>query len=115
MTRAGVDERVLREIKRIVLEEAERLGIRVEKVILFGSRARGEAREDSDWDILVVASGRVDRWVKVELSARVRVRLLDLLRVPADVVIVSWDHWRKYHKTPGTILYPASREGIQIA
>jgi len=25
-----------------------------EKVILFGSQARGDAREDSDWDLLVV-------------------------------------------------------------
>ena len=34
--------------------EAARLGIAVEKVILFGSRARGDYRPDSDWDILVV-------------------------------------------------------------
>ena len=33
-------------IKNIIHEEAERLGITVEKVILFGSRARG-CREDS--------------------------------------------------------------------
>jgi predicted nucleotidyltransferase len=25
-----------------------------EKVILFGSQARGDAREDSDWDLLIV-------------------------------------------------------------
>ena len=115
MTRAKVDEEVLREIKRIVLEEVGKLGIKVEKVILFGSRARGEAREDSDWDILVVVGDRIDRRVRGELSTGVRVRLLDLLGVPVDVVIVSEEHWRRYHKTPGTILYPASREGIPIA
>lgn len=31
------------------------------RVILFGSRARGSAREDSDWDVLVLASREVDR------------------------------------------------------
>ncbi len=34
--------------RRIVLEEAGRLGVEVERVILFGIRARGDAREDSD-------------------------------------------------------------------
>ncbi|MBF0192831.1 MAG: nucleotidyltransferase domain-containing protein [Magnetococcales bacterium] len=32
-----------------------------EKVILFGSRARGDARADSDVDLLVVASGEIIR------------------------------------------------------
>ncbi len=31
------------------------LGDRLVAVVLFGSRARGEAREDSDWDVLVIA------------------------------------------------------------
>lgn len=32
---------------------------RVEKVVLYGSRARGEARRDSDWDVAVFIKGRV--------------------------------------------------------
>lgn len=30
------------------------------EVILFGSRARGQAREESDWDFLVLVDGPVD-------------------------------------------------------
>lgn len=30
-------------------------------VYLYGSRARGEAREDSDWDILIVTDDSVDK------------------------------------------------------
>lgn len=33
------------------------LGDRLVAVVLFSSRARGEAREDSDWDVLVIAEG----------------------------------------------------------
>jgi len=33
------------------------LGDRLVAVVLFGSRACGEAREDSDWDVLVIAEG----------------------------------------------------------
>jgi predicted nucleotidyltransferase len=36
----------------------ERLGPRVLKVVLFGSRARGEGREDSDYDVVVVVDRR---------------------------------------------------------
>jgi predicted nucleotidyltransferase/uncharacterized protein (UPF0332 family) len=32
-------------------------GDRVERIVLFGSRARGDAREDSDWDVAVFVSG----------------------------------------------------------
>jgi len=50
---------VLELIKRVVLEEAGKLGVKVEKIILFGSRARGDYREDSDWDILVIVHKRL--------------------------------------------------------
>ena len=36
----------------------ERLGPRVRKIVLFGSRARGDARADSDYDDVVVVDGR---------------------------------------------------------
>jgi predicted nucleotidyltransferase len=38
---------------------------RVAKVVLFGSRARGDARTDSDWDIAVFLTGSFkaeDQW-----------------------------------------------------
>jgi uncharacterized protein len=38
-------------IQRIVAE------LQPEKIILFGSRARGDARENSDYDVLVIANG----------------------------------------------------------
>lgn len=36
----------------------ERLGSRVRRVVLFGSRARGDARDDSDYDVIVVVDRR---------------------------------------------------------
>ena len=111
---AGIDRGVLGLIRRVVLEEASRLGVTVERVILFGSRARGEAGPDSDWDILVVGGGRIDRRRKTSLAAGVGAALTRLLGSPVDVVVVSEDYWRRYKDLPGTILYPASMEGVAI-
>ncbi len=106
---------VLELIKRVVLEEAGKLGVRVERIILFGSRARGDYREDSDYDILVVVSERLDWRVKRRLSLMIRRRLVRELGMPVDLVIVSLRYWEEYKDVPGTVLYPAEREGIVIA
>ena len=73
---------VLELIKRVVLEEAEKLGIRVERIILFGSRARGDYREDSDYDILVVVKERLDWRTRKLLWRRIYRRLRPLLQTP---------------------------------
>ena len=69
-----VDGSVLGLIRRVVLEEAGRLGIGVERIILFGSRARGDYREGSDYDILNVVRRGVDwrarnLWGSLEYAA----------------------------------------------
>src|ERR1700736_5083071 len=41
-------------------------GDRIERVVLFGSRARGDAREDSDYDVAVFLKSLADRWQEVD-------------------------------------------------
>jgi len=41
-------------------ELAKALGSQLERVVLYGSRARGEARPDSDIDVLIVVRGEVN-------------------------------------------------------
>ena len=44
-------------MNRQIFEEIQTLKRRImpdERLILFGSQARGDAREDSDWDLLVL-------------------------------------------------------------
>jgi predicted nucleotidyltransferase len=48
---------ILQTVRR---ELALTLGDRLDTIILFGSRARGEARPDSDIDLLVVVHGEFD-------------------------------------------------------
>jgi predicted nucleotidyltransferase len=49
------DLSIVREFKRRALHAMPR---RVAKIVLHGSRARGEARKDSDWDLAVFVNGR---------------------------------------------------------
>lgn len=41
-------------------------GPKIERVVLFGSRARGDARADSDYDIAVFLKDFSDRWSVVD-------------------------------------------------
>lgn len=41
-------------------------GERIERVVLFGSRARGDARADSDYDVAVFLKEFEDRWREIE-------------------------------------------------
>jgi len=76
-------------------------------IIVFGSHARGCAREDSDLDVLVV-----EPEVNARREEMVRLRdALRPLRVPADVLVVSQKTYREWCDTPGTVLYEAAREG----
>jgi predicted nucleotidyltransferase len=76
-------------------------------IILFGSRARGSARPDSDVDLLVVMPVEGSRRRK---QLEIRLALHDIA-VAKDVLVTTPEDfaWRK--EIPGTIERPAAREG----
>src|SRR6187399_1705450 len=95
-----VKEQIDRMVKRIV----KRFG--PEKIILFGSQARGDAGPDSDVDLLVVMDfegSSLDKAVEIGVS-------LGNLQVPTDIILSRPEDfaWRK--DIVGTIEYPATHE-----
>jgi predicted nucleotidyltransferase len=98
-----------RSVDEIIEEMTRRIFARFDplQVILFGSRARGDAREDSDIDLLVV-------FAHVENSRTMAVAILDeLADLPAfkDVVVTTPDEIAAYGRLIGLVLEPALREG----
>lgn len=102
------EERLLARVRDVVcsLEPAARL-------ILFGSRARGGAALDSDWDLLVLVDGPVDSRRREAISGR-----LGSLALETDTVlqslVVSKDDWDapRYRVTP---LYAnVADDGIEL-
>jgi predicted nucleotidyltransferase len=81
------------------------------RIVLFGSRARGEADARSDYDVLVVEPAVDD---PAEESVRLR-RELRGLRAPIDVVVVGEDLARRRAVVRGTVVERAYREGRALA
>lgn len=59
-------------------------------IILFGSRARGESRADSDYDLLVVTAGPCD-W---RLAGQIQAAMAGL-RASFDIIAESLDDWQR--------------------
>jgi len=56
---------------------AELYGDRVERVVLFGSRARGDAQPDSDYDVAMFLRGMGDRFAEMDRLADLSTVILD--------------------------------------
>jgi predicted nucleotidyltransferase len=83
--------------KQIAIEFAESLKhSEIEKIILFGSVARGDDNKDSDIDILVITSEKSD---KSKIKDDIYSRTFDILMKTGEYVSVkikSIDHYKKY-------------------
>jgi predicted nucleotidyltransferase len=78
-----------------------------ERVILFGSHARGEAGPDSDVDLLVVMPVEGSRRDK---AIEIRVALRDV-HVPTDIIVTTPEEFAWRQEVVGTIEYPAVKDG----
>jgi uncharacterized protein len=64
-------------LKRFRAALDEIYGERLARVVLFGSRARGDAREDSDYDVAVFLNDLTDRWPELDRLADLGTDILD--------------------------------------
>ena len=101
---ATLDQRTLDEIIRRVVEVAQ-----PERIVLFGSAARGEMTRHSDVDLLIVS----DRGDALDLMRRIY-RRLGGVGVPVDALVVSTADVARYRDSHALIIKPALREGRTV-
>ncbi|MEM5820943.1 MAG: nucleotidyltransferase domain-containing protein, partial [Candidatus Aenigmatarchaeota archaeon] len=79
----------------------------------FGSRARGDYREDSDYDLLIVTKEKLDRKIYKSFYSKI-VKELAKHKIFGDFIIVSKKYFEERKDKVEDISYYALREGILI-
>jgi len=85
-------------------------GERLERVVLFGSRARGDAHADSDYDIAVFLKEFTDRWHE---ARRLSVIETDIL-AETGVFIHSMPYAAGAYRRRTPLMHEIRREGIDL-
>jgi predicted nucleotidyltransferase len=78
---------------------------------LFGSRARGNPRPDSDWDLVVVLG---DDAPEADCDPRLCWHLQRQSRINADVVVTRRGDLEGVWGVPNTIGFDLAREGVRL-
>lgn len=80
------------------------------EVLLFGSYARGDAKTDSDLDLMVIEDQIDDKtaeYLKIH-------RAVGSMGVGVDIVVISREDFERRRQVPGTVPYWAAREGRRV-
>ena len=104
-----VTDEILDRMVRAIVEEVD-----PEQVILFGSRARGDAGEESDVDLVVVETEPFGKTRSRRLEAVRLWRALSDFVVPKDILVYSRNEVEHWRHSPNHVLARALREGMVL-
>jgi len=107
MPASPADDRIL---KRFHAALGRLYGDRIERVVLFGSRARGDARIDSDYDVAVFLRGFADRWQEVDRI----VPLVTAILYEEGAFIHAMPHRAGSYNDRTSLMREIRREGIDL-
>ncbi len=86
----------------------EKVGIRVEKLILFGSHASGVAHEASDIDLVVISSDFVKKsyWERIEILTDAIMTVM----APLEATALTPDEWN----STNSFISDYAKNGVEV-
>ena len=102
-----VQDPILEQIRKAIVE-----AVLPDKIILFGSRDRGEPTANSDYDLFVIKDGIQN---EREISRQINYRLLhEDLEQAADILVASLETWNRNVNEIGLLYKTIEKESITI-
>ena len=85
-------------------------GDRIERVVLYGSRARGDAKPDSDYDIALFLKGPTDTWEELKHIVDIEVAIFDATGAEINTIPLAAGSWLK--RTP--LMHEIRKDGLDL-
>ena len=85
-------------------------GDRIDRVVLFGSRARSDSHAESDYDVAVFLDSLADRWSELDRLADLRVKLIDETGTFFDI----WPYPASAYLERTPLMGEIRRDGIEL-
>lgn len=84
------------------------------RVLLFGSRARGQSHRHSDYDLLIITPKTFTPQEKINWSSKLDRAIVGAIHAPVDILLNSEEEVRQKQELPGHIIRSAVREGLTL-
>ena len=97
------NDAALRDLVAKIVERADPVA-----VYLFGSRARGDHDEDSDYDVMIVVD---DSWPPERANVREAFKLVEGRSVPVDALLVRRARFEEEKHLVGTMSHEVACDG----
>jgi len=86
-------------------------GARIERVVLYGSRARGDAKPDSDYDIAVFLRNFSSAWQEVRRIADIELSILDETGATVHAMPYPAESWRD---PSSPLMHEIRKDGVDL-